>query len=551
MKDAAYSIPVTAPLYGRLPYLYRGCPQLLVPFRSTADVVRRLVPEPLVPNPDDLMFLMIGQMNSDEFGTNREAFLAVPSSFGTLEGNYAVALYLDNDAAIASGREVWGWPKKAADFRIEEADGVVRAAATRDGVEIISARLEIVGPAGPDDLRMNPTWFNLKLIPSIVPDAAPEVMQITLTTLENVRASEARRGPASVTFASTGADPAGGPDRGPRGARGSAFPPRLRPHAGRGGPRLPGERGDAGAGPPRGCLRKPDRGPRPRAPVGPGLLEQLAAVRLRDGGDVLPVGLLVGRRRQRARLRGHAHVAHQSLEAAGRHDEQHPAAVGRRPCSGAGCHAGRRRQSPALAWIVLSPTSNVTSPSRIQKVSSSRWWTCRGAGRAGRLGDLDDAQQAARLLGGERDLGQAGEPPARLSLALAGQRRLERLRVVGHASSFSGLRQVQERDRDAPRAVRRAAHDVDPRGGHDERRLARLQYAAQAGDVGVGRRSTARRRLGRSPRRRVPRGRPRAPSRRTRRTACRTRRDRAPRRRPRTASRAPPASALLNPWRRR
>ena len=103
------------------------------------------------------MFLMIGQMNSDEFGTNREAFLAVPSSFGTLEGNYAVALYLDNDAAIASGREVWGWPKKAAVFRIDEGDGVVTAAATRDGVEIkISARLEIAGPAGPDDLRDEP-----------------------------------------------------------------------------------------------------------------------------------------------------------------------------------------------------------------------------------------------------------------------------------------------------------------------------------------------------------------------------------------------------------
>jgi acetoacetate decarboxylase len=209
MERVAYSIPVTAPLYGRPPYLYRGCPQLLVSFRSTAHAVRKLVPQPLVPNPDDVMFLMIGQMNSDEFGTNREAFLAVPASFGALEGNYAVALYLDNDAAIASGRELWGWPKKAAEFRIEEHDGVVTATATRGGVEIIGARLEISGPATPDDLRLEPTWFNLKLIPSIVPDAAPEVMQITSTTLENVRASEARTGPASVAFASTASDPLG------------------------------------------------------------------------------------------------------------------------------------------------------------------------------------------------------------------------------------------------------------------------------------------------------------------------------------------------------
>jgi acetoacetate decarboxylase len=153
------------------------------------------------------MFLMIGQMNSDEFGTNREAFLAVPSTLGSLTGNYAVALYLDDDAAIASGREVWGWPKKAAHFVITEDDGAVTAAATRDGVEIIRARLVVAGSAEPGDLALDPTWFNLKMIPSIVQGAPPEVLQITSTTLENVRVSDIRRGEATLALASTGSDP--------------------------------------------------------------------------------------------------------------------------------------------------------------------------------------------------------------------------------------------------------------------------------------------------------------------------------------------------------
>ena len=203
----AYSIPAAAPSYGPLPYLYRGCPQLLVPFRTTAEVTRALVPQPLVPNADDLMFLMIGQMNSDEFGVNREAFIAVPASCGRLTGNFAVALYLDDDDAIASGREVWGWPKKAARLRIEEEGGVVTASAERAGVEIIRARLEIAGPADPDQLRFDPTWFNLKLIPSVVPDAPPEVMQITSTTLANVRVLELRAGATTVGFGSAPSDP--------------------------------------------------------------------------------------------------------------------------------------------------------------------------------------------------------------------------------------------------------------------------------------------------------------------------------------------------------
>jgi acetoacetate decarboxylase len=207
MDDSGYSIPIAAPLYGPLPYLYRGCPQLLVPFRVAPGVVRRLVPEPLEPNADDMMFLMIGQMNSDEFGTNREAFLAIPSRLGALSGNFAVALYLDNDAAIASGREVWGWPKKAADFAIADTGATVTATATRHATEIIRARLDVEGPAEPDDLRLDPTWFNAKLIPSIVAGAPPEVMQITSTTLENVRVTDARRGRASLEFGSTVTDP--------------------------------------------------------------------------------------------------------------------------------------------------------------------------------------------------------------------------------------------------------------------------------------------------------------------------------------------------------
>ncbi len=203
----AYTIPAIAPAYGRLPYAYRDCPQLVVPFVAAPGTTRRLVPEPLEPNPDDLMFVMIGRMRSDEFGSNSEAFIAVPSRYGEATGNFAVALYLDDDAAIASGREVWGWPKKAAGFRHDEDDGVVTAVATRRGVDIITARLAIEGPGDARGLGLDPTWFNLKLIPSIVPGAPPDVLQITSTRLEQVRVDDVRVGPATVSFGRTPADP--------------------------------------------------------------------------------------------------------------------------------------------------------------------------------------------------------------------------------------------------------------------------------------------------------------------------------------------------------
>jgi acetoacetate decarboxylase len=206
MDQAVYTIPAVAPAYGRPPYAYRGCPQLVVPFIAAPGTTRRLVPEPLVPNPDDLMFVMIGRMLSDEFGSNSEVFIAVPSRYGEMTGNFAVALYLDDDAAIASGREVWGWPKKAAEFRLDERDGVVTTVVTRGGADIVTARLHVEGPGDAASLGVEPTWFNLKLIPSVVQGAPPDVMQITSTRLANVRIDDVRVGAATVAFGNAAGD---------------------------------------------------------------------------------------------------------------------------------------------------------------------------------------------------------------------------------------------------------------------------------------------------------------------------------------------------------
>lgn len=202
-----FAVPVACPLYGPLPYAYRGCPQLCVVFRTTSAVMRRLVPPPLVPNPDGLMFVMTGEMHSDEFGSNREAFIAAPASLGDLTGNYAVLLYLDSPAAIASGREVWGWPKKDATLHGEASDRLVTASVMRGGATIVSARLDVERSAAPSDLALDPTWFNLKLIPSVEWDAPPDVHQITATTLEGLGVREAVAGAATLAFGDGPEDP--------------------------------------------------------------------------------------------------------------------------------------------------------------------------------------------------------------------------------------------------------------------------------------------------------------------------------------------------------
>ena len=236
--EMPYSLPRVAPSYGPPPYAYRRCPQLIVVFRSSAETLRALVPEPLEPNPSDLAFLMIGSMLTDEFGAYAESIVAVPSTLGARSGNHVVFHHVDAEKPMIAGREIMGWPKRLGDVRWSEDNGRIEASTTRDGRTLIRATADMVGPAGPEHLTLSPTWLNLKLIPSADGGAVPDVAQITDTTLLDVSVAEARYGTATLEFEFDRGRP-GRPPRGGRGPRCGARAPELRPPRRRGGARLP------------------------------------------------------------------------------------------------------------------------------------------------------------------------------------------------------------------------------------------------------------------------------------------------------------------------
>lgn len=75
-----------------------------------------MVPAPLVPNPDGVMVVWLADMKVVElFELNYfEHGLAVPSQLDGKPLLYCTHLCLNDDTAIAAGREIWGWAKKHA-----------------------------------------------------------------------------------------------------------------------------------------------------------------------------------------------------------------------------------------------------------------------------------------------------------------------------------------------------------------------------------------------------------------------------------------------------
>jgi len=213
-----FSMPLTAPLYGALPLKYVDSKIVTVVFKTSPEVLRKLVPQPLLPNPDNLMFAYTSSLNVQGYqsggfsfhgGNYFEVVLGVPVRFDKTGGNYCVVMYLDKTVTgVPIGREIWGYPKKGANITFVESDGKVSSTVARFGTTIIKLSFERTQKVEPVPPRPPTPTFNLKFIPSVKKDALPDVMQLTSNVTEFNR-KEMWRGKGTVEFGSLSEDPLG------------------------------------------------------------------------------------------------------------------------------------------------------------------------------------------------------------------------------------------------------------------------------------------------------------------------------------------------------
>jgi len=213
-----FSTPLTAPLYGAPPVKYSASKFVTIGFKTSPEVLRKLVPQPLVPNPDNLMGVYTSSLNTNDYQSGEFSFpginyfevaLVIPVRFDKTAGNYCVVMYLDKTVAgVPMGREIWGLPKKGAQITFDEKDGKVSSIVSRFGSPIIKLDFERVQKVEPIPPRPSTPMFSLKYIPSVKKDAPPDVMQLTSYVSEWKR-KEMWIGNGSVEFGSLPADPLG------------------------------------------------------------------------------------------------------------------------------------------------------------------------------------------------------------------------------------------------------------------------------------------------------------------------------------------------------
>ena len=87
---------------------------LIISYRTDPEALRAVVPEPLQFTDPIVKYEFIRMPDSTGFGNYTESGQVIPVTFNGVAGGYVHSMYLDDDAPIAGGREIWGFPKKLA-----------------------------------------------------------------------------------------------------------------------------------------------------------------------------------------------------------------------------------------------------------------------------------------------------------------------------------------------------------------------------------------------------------------------------------------------------
>ncbi len=165
--------------------------------------LREVIPAPLEPNGDSIRF-MVGRWQSNCVDNFAGAGIYVPARLGDLSGEYVLAMYMDNDASILFGREVFGEPKKQATSQLRRASGRAAAWVERYGQRILHLEAELDEETGPvDDKGIN---FNIKAMAATDGQGLESDAIVTAADFDvHFTATAAGRG--AVALRSNGHDP--------------------------------------------------------------------------------------------------------------------------------------------------------------------------------------------------------------------------------------------------------------------------------------------------------------------------------------------------------
>ena len=202
VKRNAFAMPLTSPSFPPGPYRFVNREYLIITYRTDPDALNAVVPEPLEIAAPLVKYEFIRMPDSTGFGDYTESGQVIPVTFEGAPGGYVHAMYLNDDAPIAGGRELWGFPKKLASPSLSNEKDVLLGTLDYGPVRIATATMgykhrvldgeKILASLGEPN-------FLLKIIPHV--DGTARICELVRYYMEDIKLKGAWTAPARLELA--------------------------------------------------------------------------------------------------------------------------------------------------------------------------------------------------------------------------------------------------------------------------------------------------------------------------------------------------------------
>lgn len=201
IRDNVFAMPITSPAYPRGPYRFINREFFIITYESKLEILREIVPEPLEVTEPIVKFEFIRMPDSTGFGNYIECGQVIPVSYHGKKGGYVHAMYLNDEAPIAAGREIWGFPKKLASpsFKIstDTLIGQLNYESCSVAIATMGYKYQILDSTQVLNALLAPSYL-LKVIPHV--DGSAGICQLVEYFLEDITIKGAWSGPTAISL---------------------------------------------------------------------------------------------------------------------------------------------------------------------------------------------------------------------------------------------------------------------------------------------------------------------------------------------------------------
>ena len=199
VRERAFAMPLTHPAYPPGPYRFVNREYLIITYRTDPAKLRAVVPEPLEIDQPLVKYEFIRMPDSTGFGDYTESGQVIPVRYRGRSSAYVHSMYLNDEAPIAGGRELWGFPKKLANPSLTIEEDMLVGMLDYGRVRVATATMGYKHKTlDADGLRaaLGEPNYVLKIIPHV--DGTPRICELVQYFLEDVTIKGAWTGPAAL-----------------------------------------------------------------------------------------------------------------------------------------------------------------------------------------------------------------------------------------------------------------------------------------------------------------------------------------------------------------